>query len=129
MRVRPASAADILQILPLLEALARSFGDDYPKPDMGCLEENLRDVLVRGFVIVAEGDMGNLIGFLALARGEFPFSRETVLMDRGFYAVPGSQAGAMLLSSARRIAETLGLRFYVTRLKRAAVLVGRCDRP
>jgi hypothetical protein len=121
MKVRPAGLADLLHILPLLAALARSFGPRFPDPDMAKIERLLRDVLARGFVIVAEGQFGQLIGVLALERGELPFASEPALLDRAFYAVPGSGAGDMLRCSAKAIGAALGLPVYVTRLGRATV--------
>lgn len=121
MKVRAASYADVLHILPLLAALARSFGPAFPDPDLDKLERLLRQVLASGFVMVAEGQFGELIGVLALERGELPFSREPVLLDRAFYAVPGTQAGAMLRVAARAIGDALGLPVYVTRLGRATI--------
>lgn len=118
-RTRPASFADIAHILPLVTALARSFGPDYPEPDPVKIDDELRRVLRHGFVLVAEAPAGNLVGVLGLERGEFSYSSAKVLLDRFFYAVPGTQAGGMLALSARSIGRALELPVYLTRFREA----------
>jgi hypothetical protein len=112
LTIRPADGDN--DIITIHGFLCVTAGPTLPAPiDPKKSVEEIWRVVNHEYALVAVNEESKLVGTIGIVKPDFWWGNQTFMVNRWFFALPDSGAGAPLLREAEAIAVELGLELHI----------------